>query len=163
MEKLNALKNTFESNNFKQLYNAGESSKIHQPDEVLRKEIIEIVNLVHQDEFELNNNERLFTLVKELFAVSEDYFHIIPQLFIQYFWNNSINKKKPVLDIETKLYGMIKKFSEMCTVEEQKPQNAEKIEKIEIKLTHANPPNNFKVNLFNSTTSLFNNYEALYS
>jgi hypothetical protein len=33
------------------------------------------------------------------FASNEDYFHILPQLFMHYFYEDVLLKKRPVLDV----------------------------------------------------------------
>jgi hypothetical protein len=66
---------------------------------------------VYEDKFELKNIDKVFELVKRLFHESEDYFHIIPQLFIQHFWKSGCIEKWPVLEIEAKLKGIIKAIS----------------------------------------------------
>jgi hypothetical protein len=50
-------------------------------------------------------------MIKNAFHDDEEYFHIIPQIFIQYFYNSSFIKKKPILDVEAKLFSIIKDFS----------------------------------------------------
>lgn len=43
--------------------------------------------------------EHIYDLVKKIFEDNEEYFHIVPQLFIQYFYNNVLLKKRPILDV----------------------------------------------------------------
>jgi hypothetical protein len=65
----------------------------------MKKEILEIVRLIQEDKFELLNIDRVYDLVKSLFAENEEYFHIVPQLFTQYFVVQAFQKKRSILDI----------------------------------------------------------------
>jgi len=58
------------------------------------------VQLVAAEKFEMNSIETIYELVKKIFDDNEEYFHIVPQLFIQYFYKNVFVKKRPILDIE---------------------------------------------------------------
>ncbi len=68
----------------------------------------------------------------------------------------------PILDVERKLFSIIKEFSEkeaslLVPAEGESPPPS-----INYKLKHFNPPKDFKVNLFKNT-SYFSSYEVLYS
>ena len=69
-------------------------------EKILKPEILEIVRLVHEDQFELTNIEKVFDLISKIFADNEDYFHILPQLFMQYFYKYAFYKRRQALDIE---------------------------------------------------------------
>lgn len=58
------------------------------------------MQLVAAEKFEMNSIETIYELVKKIFDDNEEYFHIVPQLFIQYFYKNVFVKKRPILDIE---------------------------------------------------------------
>lgn len=126
----------------------------------LKAEVLQIVNLVFEDKFALLNIDKVFELVKHIFHDDEEYFHIIPQLFIQHFWNSNFVAKKPILDIEAKLQGIIKAFSAKESPSTNSSQG--QAYSLNIKMKHFNPPNDFKVNLFKDT-SYFSSYEVLYS
>lgn len=98
--------------------------------------------------------------MKHIFNDDEEYFHIIPQLFIQHFWKSNFTDKKPILDIEAKLQNIIKVFS----AKESSGTNINQGQaySLNIKMKNFNPPNDFKVNLFKDT-AYFNSYEVLYS
>ena len=65
----------------------------------MKKEILEIVRLIQEDKFELLNIDRVYDLVKSLFAENEEYFHIVPQLFTQCFVVQAFQKKRSILDV----------------------------------------------------------------
>lgn len=98
--------------------------------------------------------------MKHIFHDDEEYFHIIPQLFIQHFWNSNFIEKKPILDIEARLQNIIKAFS----AKESSGSNSSQGQaySLNIKMKNFNPTNDFKVNLFKDT-AYFNSYEVLYS
>ena len=73
--------------------------------------MLTVVNLIHEDKFELKNIDAIFAAVKHIFSDSEDYFHIIPQIFIQYFWNNAFAKGRPILEIESELFSIVQQLS----------------------------------------------------
>jgi hypothetical protein len=99
-------------------------------------------------------------MIKQGFHDDEESFHIIPQLFIQYFFKNTFEKHKPILKVEEELSAMIKKISQS---ESGGASGAPtQTYKLDIKMKNFNPPNDFQVNLFKDT-SFFNNYEILYS
>jgi uncharacterized protein (UPF0335 family) len=93
--KLEEMVASFEDR-FKSVY-TGKSSEEMRDNKVLRKEMLEIVRLVHEDKFELNSILEVYQNVERLFNYNEEYFHILPQLYIQHFWNCSFGKKQPVL------------------------------------------------------------------
>lgn len=66
---------------------------------------------MEEDKFELKNIDRLFNLIKHIFHDDEEYFHIIPQTFIQYFWNNVFKHNRPILDVEADLQKIIREMS----------------------------------------------------
>lgn len=122
---------------------------------------MEIVRLVHEDKFSLKNIEKVFESIKHLFHEDEAYFHIVPQLFIQYFWNNNIKEGRPILSIEAELTAIIKDISN----KESKagaPESGTKGYSLDVKLKNFDPPKDFKVNLFEET-AYFSSYEVLYS
>ena len=78
-EQLRLLIKSFEGN-FKQVYST--STAFKRKDElVLKPGVLTVVNLIHEDKFELRNIDAIFAAVKHIFSDSEDYFHIIPQIF----------------------------------------------------------------------------------
>jgi tetratricopeptide (TPR) repeat protein len=85
-ETLKSLIKSFESS-FNRLY-TGEASLSVSDARALKSEVLQIVNLVYEDKFALLNIDRVFELVKQIFH-DDDCFHIIPQLFIQHFWNSN--------------------------------------------------------------------------
>ena len=94
---LKRLIKSFEAN-FKQLYSssaAGEASD----QKALKPQVLEIVNILHEDQFGLGRAERIFELVKLIFHDDEEYFHIIPQAFIQYFYNSTFREGRPILAV----------------------------------------------------------------
>lgn len=65
----------------------------------MKSEVLEIMRLSHQDKFELKSIDTIYHLLKKCFESNEEYFHILPQLFIQFFFNNAIKKQRPVADV----------------------------------------------------------------
>lgn len=55
---------------------------------------------MYNDKFELTTIDQIFNLVKNVFHEDEEYFHIIPQLFIQYFWKHAFKGKESIQNIE---------------------------------------------------------------
>lgn len=121
---------------------------------VLKPEVLQIINLVHDDQFSLKSIDTIFGLIKHIFTDDEEYFHIIPQLFIQYFWNNTFSLNRPILDIENELLKMIKTISAKESSGQPVGNGAPSIN---IKMKNFNPPSDYKVNLFKDT-AYFGNY-----
>lgn len=105
------------------------------------------MRLVHKDKFSLKNIENIFASIKHLFHEDEAYFHIIPQLFIQYFWNNNIKEGRPILNIEAELTAIIKDISSK-ELQTGAPETGTKGYNLDVKLKNFNPSKDFKVNLF---------------
>jgi hypothetical protein len=47
--------------------------------------MLDTVNIIYQDQFLLKRVDQIFGVVKSLCLKDIQYFHIIPQVFIQYF------------------------------------------------------------------------------
>ena len=45
-----------------------------------------------------------------LFETNEDYFHILPQIWLQHFYNEALIGKKPILETEPKLRELIQQL-----------------------------------------------------
>jgi hypothetical protein len=69
------------------------------------------VRIIKQDEFELDHVDDIYDKIKVLFADNEEYFHILPQLFMQYFYKSVFVKKRPVLEVEKELMTLAKRLS----------------------------------------------------
>lgn len=52
----------------------------------------------------MTNIDTIYELVKKIFDDNEEYFHIVPQLFIQYFFKKVFVDKKPILEVEAELF-----------------------------------------------------------
>ena len=90
-EKLEDMIKSFEAN-FRVVYNQEKSQQMRDA-KVLRHEVLEVVRLVSEEKFELGQMEEVYQHVKRLFFQNEEYFHILPQLFVQYFWNHTFAQK----------------------------------------------------------------------
>lgn len=101
----------------------------------------------------------IFELVKHIFHDDEEYFHIIPQLFIQYFYNGTFNNNRPILELESDLKRIIKDISSR---ESSGKTEGGQSYSLNVKMRNFNPPSDFKVNLFKDTAYL-SSYEVLYS
>ena len=157
-EALRSLIRSFEAN-FKQLYSS--QAEGHASDQkALKPQVLEIVNLLYEDQFRLKSIARIFELVKQAFHDDEEYFHIIPQAFIQHFYNSTFKENRPILAVEEELSALIRDISKSesgATVEDSAPADS-----LSVKLKHFDPPSDYKCNLFKNT-SFFGSYEALYS
>lgn len=105
----------------------------------------------------------MYDLVKDIYNDNEEYFHIIPQLFIQYFYVNTIQKQRPILEVEKELYAITKKLSEktVAAIEQKKEKKKNENKKNPtIKMTNFQPEGK-KVNLFKM--DYFDSYEAVYA
>ena len=78
---------------------------------VLKPSILDIIKLVKKDEFELNSIDQIYDHIKVLFSDNEEYFHILPQIFMQYFYKNVLVKHRPVLEVEKELMEITKRLS----------------------------------------------------
>ena len=74
-----------------------------QDKKVKKKEILEIVQLVYGDQFELKSLPEISDNTRKLFFDNQEYFHILPLLFIQYFWNNATKKNRPIFEVQEEL------------------------------------------------------------
>lgn len=43
--------------------------------------------------------DEIFKLIEKAISFNAEYFHIIPQLFIEYFYDNVLLKHKPTLEV----------------------------------------------------------------
>lgn len=69
------------------------------------------MKLLKEDCFKLENVDLIFDLIKTLFASNEEYFHILPLIFIEHFYTHVLQDKKPVLEVEKNLMTITKKLS----------------------------------------------------
>lgn len=109
-KKLKSLINNFEKT-FKSMYSEQEKEPVSR-DKVLKPATLEIVSLVGEDRFSLLNVDRVYDLIRVLFMDNEEYFHILPQLFMQYFYDNVLIKHRPVLEVEKELKAITDRLSE---------------------------------------------------
>lgn len=116
------------------------------------------MRLVHDDQFELKSIDKVYDLVKDIFEDNEEYFHIVPELFIQYFYKNTFIKQRPILEIESELFEITKRLSAKTVAGIKTDKAADlKSRHMTLKMKHFDPPNDSKVNLFK--LKYFNNYE----
>jgi hypothetical protein len=101
-------------------------------------------------------------LIKHVFHDDEEYFHIVPQLFIQYFYKNSFTKNRPILEVESGLSSMLKSISSKEAALLGPADVSSSISSVAFNLKYFDPPKDTKVNLFKDT-AFFSSYEALYS
>lgn len=64
---------------------------------VLKKEVLSIVRLTYEDQFTLKNIDQVYNLIKDIYGDNEEYFQILPELFVQYFYDNVFGKGRPIL------------------------------------------------------------------
>ena len=62
----------------------------------MKNEVLEILKLLKEDQFELKNIDTIYHLAKKLFAENEEYFHILPQVFAQYAHQSSLQHNRPI-------------------------------------------------------------------
>jgi hypothetical protein len=118
------------------------------------------VKLLSEDKFELKLIEPIYRKVKQIFASNEEYFHIIPQVFIQFFWNKKINEKRPILEVERFLKKTIESLSKLeMSSRAEEPYEAPVLN---FKFANFDPPSEASVNLF-SQNVFFGSYEGLYN
>ena len=118
------------------------------------------MKLLSEDKFELKLIEPIYRKVKQIFASNEEYFHIIPQVFIQYFWNKKINEKRPILEVERFLKKTIESLSKLeMSSRAEEPYEAPVLN---FKFSNFDPPSEASVNLF-SQNVFFGSYEGLYN
>jgi hypothetical protein len=118
------------------------------------------VKLLSEDKFELKLIEPIYRKVKQIFASNEEYFHIIPQVFIQFFWNKKINEKRPILEVERFLKKTIESLSKLeMSSRAEEPYEAPVLN---FKFSNFDPPSEASVNLF-SQNVFFGSYEGLYN
>jgi len=68
--------------------------------------------LLAEDKFQLNNIEHIFAQIKSVFTFNEEYFHIYPQILLQYFYENTLLKEISLLEVEHKLMDITKQLSD---------------------------------------------------
>ena len=118
------------------------------------------MKLLSEDKFELKLIEPIYRKVKQIFASNEEYFHIIPQVFIQFFWNKKINEKRPILEMERFLKKTIESLSKLeMSSQTEEPYVAPVLN---FKFSNFDPPSEASVNLF-SQNVFFGSYEGLYN
>lgn len=66
---------------------------------LINPEFLKIISIIFEDKFKLKKIDNIFETVHALFQFDEDYFHIVPQIFCQYFWNQKFVKKKTINEI----------------------------------------------------------------
>lgn len=67
---------------------------------------------MHVSEFKMDSIEGIYELVKRIFEDNEEYFHIVPQLFIQYFYRQVFINRRSILEVEKELFDITKRLSE---------------------------------------------------
>ncbi len=77
----------------------------------LRTQVLDIVKLISEDKFSLELIDKIFVNVKKAFFKNQEYFQIIPQIFIQYFYRQKLDENKNVLSIQQNLKKIIKSLS----------------------------------------------------
>jgi hypothetical protein len=55
---------------------------------------------LHQDRFTLGNLPATEKLIRTIFSDNEDYFHFLPQIFVEYFCQETLKNHKSVLAVE---------------------------------------------------------------
>lgn len=106
--------------------------------------------------------DRVFNLIKVVFDDNEEYFHILPQLFMQYFYKSTFEQDVPVLQIEGQLMDITKRLSAK-TVEGIKTDSCEasKSKQTVFKMKHFDPPKENKVKIFKA--EYFNSNAEVYT
>ena len=65
----------------------------------MKKEIIEVIKLIHSSKFTLKNIDEISEIVKKLFGDNQEYFHIIPLMMTQYFYQQVYLEKRSAEEV----------------------------------------------------------------
>lgn len=113
---------------------------------------------MYKDKFELNSIDKIYSIVGNIFNDNEEYFQIVPQLFVQYFYKHAFEQNQPFLQIEKELTKITKDLSAKTVAQMNNSEEANRQgRKVEFKMNNFEPPKENKVNLFKP--AYFNSYE----
>lgn len=94
---------------FKELYSKQGREPVN-PEKVMKKEILEIIELLCQDSFQLGSIHKIEELVESIFVDNEDYLHILPQIYLQYFYQQHLQHHWPAAEVEKTVATTIQKI-----------------------------------------------------
>lgn len=109
----------------------------------MKKQVIDVIKLLHQHQFHLAPLSDIAELVKTVFADNEDYFHILPQVIATNYYQEAILKGKPVLEVEETVAKVLEEIGSKAT--EMPPQGdafyqERSIEEVVFKHFHPDKP-----------------------